>query len=60
MDKRLYKSSANKMICGVCGGLSEYFNIDVSIIRILFAIFGLFAFTGVIIYFIMALILPEV
>ena len=28
MEKRLYKSATNRKICGVCGGLGEYFNID--------------------------------
>jgi phage shock protein C len=35
MTKRLYRSSQNKMIAGVCGGLGEYFNVDPVIIRII-------------------------
>jgi len=35
MQKRLYRSSTNKMIAGVCGGLAEYFNVDPVIIRII-------------------------
>lgn len=57
--KRLYKSEANKMIWGVCGGLAEYFNIDPSIVRILWVIL-IFAFgTGIVAYIIAAIILPS-
>lgn len=34
MEKKLYKSNQNKMICGVCGGIGEYFGIDPTIIRL--------------------------
>lgn len=34
-NKRLYKSDVNCMICGVCGGIAEYFNIDPTLIRII-------------------------
>jgi phage shock protein C len=34
--KKLYRSSAQKMVAGVCGGLAEYFDIDVTIIRLIF------------------------
>ena len=33
--KRLYKSSTNRVLCGVCGGIGEYLNIDPTIIRLL-------------------------
>ena len=39
MEKKLYKSNQNKMICGVCGGIGEYFGIDPTIIRLAWAIF---------------------
>lgn len=35
MTKRLYRSTDNKMIAGVCGGIAEYFNIDPVIVRII-------------------------
>jgi len=35
MAKRLYRSANQKMLAGVCGGLAEYFDVDVSIIRLL-------------------------
>ena len=34
MKKRLYKSDSNKIISGVCGGVAEYFDIDVSLVRV--------------------------
>ena len=33
-NKRLYRSSTNYMICGVCGGIGEYFNIDPTLVRL--------------------------
>ena len=45
--KRLYKSRNNKMICGVCAGIADYFNIDPSIVRVLWAVLALAAGTGV-------------
>ncbi|MDD6278523.1 MAG: PspC domain-containing protein [Oscillospiraceae bacterium] len=59
MVKKLYKNTREKMICGVCQGLSEYFNIDVTIIRLAFALFGLCAGTGIILYIIAAIIMPD-
>jgi phage shock protein C len=35
MAKKLYRSTSQKMLGGVCGGLAEYFDIDVSIVRLL-------------------------
>ena len=50
----------DKKICGVCGGLGEYFNIDSTLIRLVFVIFGLASFgTGVAFYLIAALVMPE-
>ncbi len=56
--KRLYKNTQQKMICGVCQGISEYFNIDVTIIRLLFVLLG-FTSTGIIIYILAAIIMPD-
>lgn len=58
MEKKLYKSVSNRMICGVCGGLGEYLNIDPNIIRILWAIFACSG-AGIIVYLLAAIILPE-
>ena len=52
--KRLSRSANNKIIAGVCGGIAEYFNIDPIIIRIIW----LFSGAGIILYIILAVILP--
>ena len=57
--KRLYKSRNNKMIWGVCAGIADYFNIDPSIVRVLWAVLALAAGTGVLAYIACAIILPE-
>lgn len=53
--KRLYKSSRNKKICGVCGGIAEYLNMDPTVIRLITAIIALAWGSGIILYIIMAL-----
>lgn len=58
IKKQLYRTKYNKMLFGVCNGLAEYFNIDVSIIRILFVIATLFFGGSIIVYIALAIILP--
>jgi len=41
MTKKLYRSVSQKMLGGLCGGLAEYFNLDVSLVRLLFVGLGL-------------------
>jgi phage shock protein C len=57
--KRLYRSKENRMIFGVCGGLGEYFEVDPLIIRILFILLSLTAGSGIILYLILAVIIPN-
>ncbi len=56
--KRLYRSRMDRKICGVCGGVGEYFAIDPTLIRLLFVIFGLTG-AGILAYIIAAIIIPE-
>lgn len=56
--KRLYRSRENRMLCGVCGGIAEYFNIDPTLIRLLFVLFGLSG-GGILAYIIAAIIIPD-
>ena len=58
MEKKLYRSTHNKMIAGVCSGLAEYINIDPTIIRVIWALVG-FTGTGLLAYLVCALIIPE-
>ena len=57
-QKRLYRSNTNKMICGVCGGLAEYINIDPTVVRLLWVVFSLAGGFGVLAYIIAAIIMP--
>lgn len=56
--RKLVKSQDRK-ICGVCGGIAEYFGIDPTIVRLVWALAALFAGTGVLTYIIAALLIPE-
>lgn len=58
MKKKLYRSLTNKKLCGVCGGLAEYFEMDATIIRLIWAILVVFAGTGLLLYIIAALVIP--
>ena len=56
--RKLYKSR-NRMLCGVCGGIGEYFNIDPTVIRLLWIIFSVLGGCGILAYIIAAIIIPE-
>jgi len=56
---KLYKSSDDKMICGVCGGVAEYIGVDPTIVRLLWVLFSLSGGAGVLLYIIAALVMPE-
>lgn len=47
MENKLYKSSLDKKICGVCGGFAEFFGIDATLIRLLVVLFTLAGGSGV-------------
>ncbi len=57
--KRLYKSRTNRVICGVCGGIGEYLNIDPTLIRLIFLLLVFGAGSGILAYIIAALVIPE-
>lgn len=59
MNKKLYRSSKDKMLCGVCGGIGEYFGVDPTLVRLGVALFCLVAGIGLFGYFVMAIIVPE-
>ena len=58
MKKRLYKSSTDKKVCGVCGGIANYFDVDPTVIRLIWVIFTLAGGSGLIAYIIAAIIMP--
>lgn len=57
--ERLYRSTTDKAIGGVCGGLADYFDIDVVLVRVIFVLLALFGGGGVLIYIIMWAIIPS-
>ena len=59
MEKKLYKSNQNKMIDGVCGGIAEYFGIDPTVVRLIWALFSLMGGSGILAYIIAAIIIPR-
>lgn len=61
MAKKLYRSSKQRMIAGICGGLAEYFDIDVNIMRLLFVAISLLSvlFPMAIFYIVAWIIVPE-
>lgn len=61
MDKKLYLSSTDKKISGVCGGIGEYFNVDSTLIRLawVFLLLPTAIIGGVIAYFLAAAIIPK-
>ena len=58
-DKRLYRRRKGRMVAGVCAGLSDYFGLDVNIIRLLFAGATLFGGVGIVVYVVAWAIVPE-
>ena len=57
--KRIYKITEGKKLCGVCGGIAEYFDIDPTLVRVGWALFTLFAGFGLLAYIICAIIFPN-
>lgn len=56
--KRLYRSQTNQIIAGVCGGLGEYFEVDPTIIRIIFVILTVWGGAGILLYIVGILVIP--
>ncbi|MFT4005427.1 MAG: PspC domain-containing protein [Lacrimispora sp.] len=57
-QKKLYRSDTDKMLCGVCGGIAEYFDVDPTIIRLLWAVL-ICSGPGIVAYIIAAIIIPR-
>jgi phage shock protein C len=59
--KKFYRSTTNKMLGGVCGGLAEYFSWDPTFVRIIYALLSIFsaAFPGIIVYLVFWVIVPK-
>lgn len=60
MNKRLIRSTNDRIFAGVCGGLAEYFDFDPVLVRIAYAFLTLFtAFSGIIFYIVLWIVMPE-
>jgi phage shock protein PspC (stress-responsive transcriptional regulator) len=57
--KKLTRSKDDRWLAGVCGGLAEYFNVDGTLIRVLFILFSFAVGGGILIYIILWIIMPE-
>ena len=57
--KRLYRSNRESMICGVCGGIAEYFDIDPTLVRLGAIILSMGGGSGVLAYIIAAVVIPK-
>ena len=58
-EKKLYKSSTDKKLAGVCGGIAEYFNIDSTLVRLGWVLFCALGGSGLLAYIIAALVMPD-
>lgn len=59
MNKKLYRSEADKKIAGVCGGIAEYFDLDPTLVRLGWVIFSLMGGSGILAYIIAIIIMPR-
>ena len=55
----MYKSATDKKLDGVCAGIAEYFNIDPTVIRLLWVLATLFVGAGVLAYIVAAIVMPR-
>jgi phage shock protein C len=58
-SEKLYRSRTNRQVAGVCGGLAQRFNVDATLIRVLFVLLGLFGGGGILLYIAMWIIVPQ-
>jgi phage shock protein C len=56
--KKLMRSSNNKMIAGVCGGLADYLNLDPTVVRLIFMLLFFLGGHGLLVYLILWLVMP--
>jgi phage shock protein PspC (stress-responsive transcriptional regulator) len=57
--KKLTRSSNDKMLAGVCGGLGQYLGIDSTVVRLIFVLLALAGGPGILAYIILWLVVPE-
>lgn len=57
--RKLYRSTTDKMVAGICGGIAEYFDIDSTIIRLIWILLFIGAGSGIIAYIICWIVIPK-
>lgn len=58
MEKKLYRIEEGKILCGVCGGIAEYFNLDPTLVRLAFVLFAGVGGSALLVYIVGAVIMP--
>ena len=58
-NKRLYRSRKQRQVAGVCGGIADYLSIDPTLVRLVWVLLALIGGPGVVLYIILAVIMPE-
>lgn len=56
---RLFRSSRDKVVAGVCGGLADYFNIESTLVRLIFILITVFGGSGILLYIVLWLVIPK-
>ncbi|MDO8630072.1 MAG: PspC domain-containing protein [Phycisphaerales bacterium] len=59
--QRLRRSVADRWVAGVCGGIAEYFGLDPTLVRVIYALLAIFsaAFPGILVYLVLWFLIPE-
>jgi phage shock protein C len=57
--RKLYRSKSDRVLAGVCGGLAQYFNLDATLIRVLFVLLAVLGGSGLVLYVAMWIIVPN-
>jgi phage shock protein C len=57
--RKLYRSKTNRQLAGVCGGLAEHFNLDATLIGVLFVLLAVLGGSGLVLYVAMWIIIPK-
>ena len=58
-NKKLCKISENRMVCGVCTGIASYFNVDVTLVRLIFCFLAISGGSGIALYLVAAFLMPS-
>lgn len=59
MKKRLVRSKTDRQISGVCAGLAQYFDVDPTLVRLIFVVASLMGGPGLLLYIVLAIVMPE-